>query len=397
MIWNETSNPLLRVAQSASHAAERARTEADIRSATDRQLAEIENLASISLDVRHEFTVASGRIDSVYERVIIEYKNPHSPSDKIGPHLSSASTQKLLKQIKSRFGSLQTELGQPINSLLGVGLDGNRFLFVRWQNEHWIEEEPTEVTHVASAQFLWALFNLGTAGKPFVGEFLANDFGARSGPARQLIGALYDAIRFNRTPKADVLFSEWKFLFGMVCGYDSINSAAKLSEVATLYDISAPVADPPALLFAVHTYYAIFMKLLVAVIMAFFHRLPSPLQRLNAAGSSVRFRSEAQEIERGGIFRHLNITNFLEGDLFSWYPDTLTDDVKSGLRELVRELDGYNPGTLSEEPSRSQDLLKDLYLGIIPRRLRHDLGEYYTPDWVAELVFDKIGFSGNPD
>ncbi len=28
---------------------------------------------------------------------------------------------------------------------------------------------------------------------------------------------------------------------------------------------------------------------------------------------------ELEELEAGSIFRHLNITNFLEGDLFAWY------------------------------------------------------------------------------
>ena len=29
--------------------------------------------------------------------------------------------------------------------------------------------------------------------------------------------------------------------------------------------------------------------------------------------------------------------------------------------------------------------------------MRHDLGEYYTPDWLAELVLDELGYDGNPD
>ena len=97
-------------------------------------------------------------------------------------------------------------------------------------------------------------------------------------------------------------------------------------------------------------------------------------------------------MERGSVFRHLNITNFLEGDLFSWYSSTLDNSIEDGLRDLVRKLDGYNPGTLSEEPAESQDLLKDLYLQIIPQTVRHDLGEYYTPDWVADLLFEAVSF-----
>ena len=37
-------------------------------------------------------------------------------------------------------------------------------------------------------------------------------------------------------------------------------------------------------------------------------------------------------------------------------------------------------------PAEPADLLKDLYLQLFPRAVRHRLGEYYTPDWLAERV-----------
>ena len=70
---------------------------------------------------------------SVYQNVIIEYKNPAS-SARIGETLDSAGSRKLVEQIKSRFRDLQTELARPINSLFGVGCDGMRFIFVRWRD-----------------------------------------------------------------------------------------------------------------------------------------------------------------------------------------------------------------------------------------------------------------------
>jgi len=43
-------------------------------------------------------------------------------------------------------------------------------------------------------------------------------------------------------------------------------------------------------------------------------------------------------------------------------------------------------------PGASRDTLKDLYQEAIPRRTRHALGEYYTPDWLAEHVLDELGY-----
>lgn len=39
-------------------------------------------------------------------------------------------------------------------------------------------------------------------------------------------------------------------------------------------------------------------------------------------------------------------------------------------------------------PHQSADLLKNLYLALFPRSARHRLGEYYTPDWLAEKLLE---------
>ncbi len=151
------------------------------------------------------------------------------------------------------------------------------------------------------------------------------------------------------------------------------------------------------LLFAVHTYYALFMKLLAAEIVAFFHKLPTPLQKMMAATTSAKLKREIADLEAGSIFRHLNITNFLEGDLFAWYAGVWSDPIEKLVRDMVARLDDYNPGTLSEDPAGSRDLLKKLYQQLFPSSVRHDLGEYYTPDWLAEHVLDQLDYIGDPD
>jgi len=55
-------------------------------------------------------------------------------------------------------------------------------------------------------------------------------------------------------------------------------------------------------------------------------------------------------LEAGSVFRHFKITNFLEGDLFSWYVSAWTSETETWIRALVTKLDDYNPGTLSEDP-----------------------------------------------
>ena len=108
-------------------------------------------------------------------------------------------------------------------------------------------------------------------------------------------------------------------------------------------------------------------------------------------------REELRELEDGGIYRHLGIKNFLEGDLFSWYLDAWNEDVEKIIRQMVAVLDEYDPKTLSIDPIESRDLLKKLYQQLFPKTVRHDLGEYYTPDWLAELVIERVGYDGDPN
>jgi hypothetical protein len=74
-------------------AAKKATKEEEIRIASERELGFLQQSAGIKLEGRHEFTVASGFVDSVYDRVIIEYKNPHSASNRLGESLDAPGTK----------------------------------------------------------------------------------------------------------------------------------------------------------------------------------------------------------------------------------------------------------------------------------------------------------------
>lgn len=376
-------------------AASRAKNEAEVRFEVVKQLAFIEKEAGIELDVRHEFTVASGRVDSVYQRVIVEYKNPKSKADRIRP--KSVGTERVVEQIKSRFRDLERESGQPLNGLLGIGLDGTHFVFVRYLDGRWSVEDTVPVDTQSSSRFLWALFNLGRKGKAFTPEQLAEDFGSDSRLALDGIHVLYEAICSTSHPKAVVFFKQWKILFGEVCGYEVDNPTEKLKKLAKFYNVPVKGFKPAELFFAVHTYYALFMKLLASEIVASAHRLPKPLQRILRANSKSAFRREMLDFESGSIFRHLNITNFLEGDLFSWYLPLEEESIEELVRNMVRRLDDFNPDTLDDNPVGSRDLLKKLYQELFPKSVRHDLGEYYTPDWLADHSLTRVGYVGDPD
>ena len=97
------------------------------------------------------------------------------------------------------------------------------------------------------------------------------------------------------------------------------------------------------------------------------------------ATTSAKLKREMEDLESGSIFRHLNITNFLEGDLFAWYVAVWSESIEQLIRDMVARLNRTIPARFPEDPAGSRDLLKKLYQQLFPRSVRHNLGEYYTP------------------
>ena len=119
---------------------------------------------------------------------------------------------------------------------------------------------------------------------------LAADFGAKAtGLAIEGVHALYDAIGGAKHEAPRFYFKQWRANFGEVCGYDLDNPSDAMKELAMRYGISGKLR-PAHLLFALHTYYAIFTKLLATEVVASFHKsvAKSHVQKLLAARTSAK-------------------------------------------------------------------------------------------------------------
>ncbi|MGO9274303.1 MAG: N-6 DNA methylase [Terriglobia bacterium] len=384
------------IADQIRGAAALAKSEMDLQIDVAAALKKFAGDAKITLEGHHNVTIATGRPDSVYGSVIVEYKEPGN----LSPNKDAANNKKVIDQLKKRFYDMNREEHRQWNSMFGVGTDGKYFIFLRFRDDKWTDQEPLEVNRYSTERFLWALYNLGQKGKPYKPEYLNGDFGSESqaGLARDGVAVLYEEILKTANPKAQIFFNQWKILFGEVCGYDVENLSDKLKKLAEFYKVKGKT-QPAQLLFAVHTYYAILIKLLASDVVSFFYSkfLPRQVERLINATTSAKLKRELEELEHGGVFHTLRVTNFLEGDLFAWYLAVWSEPIENLVRSMVGKLDLYNPGTISEEPAESRDLLKKLYQQLFPKSVRHGLGEYYTPDWLAEHVLNELGYEGDPD
>jgi hypothetical protein len=384
------------IAEQIRNAASWAKSEMDLQVEVAGFLKDFARQAKINpLEGHHNVTIATGRPDSVYGSVIVEYKEPGT----LSPNKDAAPNRAVIEQLKRRFYDMNREEHRNWRSMFGVGTDGKYFIFLRFRLEKWSDEDPVPVDRNSTRRFLWALYNLGQKGWPYQPEYLHGDFGSESEVARTGVLALYEEIVSTKDPKAQVFFNQWKILFGEVCGYDVENTSEKLSALAEAYVVKGR-PQGAQLLFAVHTYYALLLKLISLEIVYFyqFRNMPRHFERLIEAGTSEKLRKVLEELElRGGLFHQLGITNFLEGDLFSWYLAVWSESIEKLVRKMLEKLDQYNPGTISDDPAQSRDLLKKLYQQLFPKSIRHDLGEYYTPDWLAEHVLNEVGYEGDPD
>ncbi len=208
------------------------------------------------------------------------------------------------------------------------------------------------------------------------------------------------------------------------------------------------------LLLAVQSYFALVARLLAGHVLASCRHRPSPLQAIAGCEDSAKVRELLGRLHAGPVGAALaidresgnargsgclapagHLTDQGEsepgaaGDPFSWYLAAWSAPVAGLVQRVSRALLALRPhgpaagdarGTRDENdcdtitanesgritgwaglgganPWAAGDVLGTLYQQLLPRRLRHKLGQYFTPDWLAEHVLDQVDFQGRPD
>lgn len=76
--------------------------------------------------------------------------------------------------------------------------------------------------------------------------------------------------------------------------------------------------------------------------------------------------------------------------------DEWDTEIYDEVKQLLRKIGDYNfYETTNLDDSGSQDLLRKLYNYLMPKSLRHALGEYYSPDWLAQRTYNEVGINGD--
>jgi len=344
----------------------------------------------INFESRYGRTIIRGRPDAVHGRVIIEYEAPRSFSSK--------------RKIEHAYNQLINYLSEEskkndLNKLAGIGFDGEKIFFVKHRQGKWIKE-PKEGAYLFNQEtaktfliYLRSLYRL-----PLTAENLTQKFGPESETAKNAVLAFTNALIYWKNERIETFFNEWKRLFGIVYGkqFNGSKKSEKFDSLLKYYPVSSEI-NFYELLFSIHTYFAFLMKLIAIEILKLRETsLKSSFASYLTHLPDDELKQQLEDIENGGIYAKKGINNFLEGDFFAWYLDAFNyPALPEVIKEISRTLSEFEPATTTLNPDSTRDLLKKLYQYLVPKKVRHRLGEYYTPDWLAELLINEVGYDGN--
>lgn len=190
------------------------------------------------------------------------------------------------------------------------------------------------------------------------------DFGSES-PAYHDCSATLDrawqTIRESSEPQ--LAFETWKEYLTVTYGRLTALSKASNPKIREA-EIEA--------LFLKHTYLACLARFLVW----------ASLSKGKAVGD---LRKIAHDVLSGQFFESHNVANLVEDDFFQWVRRGEPAPILAPAWERVlSHLLTYDLSAIGE------DVLKGIYQELIHPKDRHDLGEYYTPDWLCERMVTEL-------
>lgn len=303
---------------------------------------------------------ARRRIDAYYGNAIFEFENS-----------LKATEETALGQLREYAAGIWAEEKKQRRPLLCVAADGLVWKVFRPRLRDESVTTPTpddvELDHLRTLTlsedsvrefWLWLSSVLfGGAGQYPTAERVRNDFGVASPAYAETMAALHAAWATARTmPEPKLAFDTWQKYLAVT--YGQIGDSEHQAQLEEL--------------FLKHTYLATTARFLVW----------GSLARGQFDGS---LKDEAKSILTGEFFRSRNIENLTEDDFFQWVRRRELSTILSSVWErLLAQVLTYSLDRLDE------DVLRGVYQELVDPKDRHDLGEYYTPEWLCERVVEEM-------
>lgn len=345
----------------------------------------------------------NGRIDSKYSSVVIEYKQRVT-------YKNNADTNKALAQAVDYLNSLFNENA---GTYLGIITDGTRCQFVLFNEQIKVayDKDHTDIHPLTSVcelnakmvdRMIRAIINLQV--KALNSENLIADLVHDKHDGKTIVNhltiALYKSLEQMDNITA-VSYGQWMNNFGLSHDDASKQKAIedRRKDLAELIKREKIGTDEEyKILFSLQTAIAI-----LAMLMAYRVVILVKGERHASFQSLLEMKIDQKRIELGKIAEgtvsmELNIFNLLEIGCFSWpfHETHWTEDINNCVNDIIETLMRYETmpelntrfDDNTELVSHTDDLFRDLYMNIMPPSVRHSLGEYYTPEFLAENVID---------
>jgi len=337
------------------------------------------------------FDAEVAKKDSSFNNVIIEFKAPGLfKGSKSSPKFKEATDSRLLPYIKREAA----KSGIPVEDYIGIAIDGDHICFAQVQgtkihSQHLVPFSPYAVALVMEA------IKADTR-RAITAENLLADFGHRSPNAQALMQSMGDALASelgaSGNSKIKMLFEEWRTLYGQVADMSVLQTTVINGEMGFVWR-GQKKQSMPGRLFVIHTYNSLLIKLLAAEIVSAngLTTTAQPAQAMAALlDNAALLDTLDRDIEHAGIFAQAGIHGFVEEAIFSWYLDVarIASHAKTllpALRGVLASLSLYRTDCMPH----TRDVLRELYQGLVPGKLRQSLGEFYTPDWLVDFTLNK--------
>ncbi len=310
-----------------------------------------------------------GRADAYYGNAIIEFEKSLSAT------LEEAKRQ-LCEYVA---GTWQKEKRESLRPLLAIATDGTRWIRYRPVVPEGKEPTPENVVLDELSDFkltdetlgefwLWLTSLLFREQQvEATAEQFQLEFGSQSFQFHEGMAALKRAwAKVSGGSEAKLAFETWQRYLTVTYGRLTEDTTA-VRDIETAQEISELEN-----LFLRHTYLASIARLLIWAALS--------------QGKNVgNLREVAKDVLSGRYFESKRLANLVDDDFFHWIRNAEAEKILAPMWErILSHLADYDLSQVKE------DVLKGVYQQLIDPKDRHDLGEYYTPDWLSERIVDEL-------
>ena len=362
-----------------------------------------------ALDYKSENVLrAGGRTDATFQDISFEFKKPNYFRTVKGRNEALYGRDEkdhgLYDYLISHSGvdASDDEIAATAKIVngVGVGFDGTRFLFARFVSAP--DGLPIKSAKISvplpnklRMKFCHEIMDFEAGLRrlamlvrqqekiALTKQNVLNLINPRNAFVRDSIKDIYEELNqhFASSSRVKTLYDEWDRVFGIMYGDDA--DATDFTEVSSairdLYGISKhePI-DSKVYLFALQTFFNMFLKLLI-------HTFLSQLVDPTFSAKKELSKADIDRLFDGEISSKTNvITNFFESHFLEWFTFTSNCFEEKIINQILLEVDKFDLTSFMLKPENVQDILQEVYMELIPPRMRHLMGEYFSPDWIVE-------------